>query len=153
MAANTAAVLFGVGDLRLEERPVPEPRAGEVLLRMRSVGVCGSDVHYWERGRIGDFVVRAPMILGHESGGIVEAVGPGVTELQPGDRVSVEPGVPCRVCDHCKGGRYNLCPDVQFLATPPVDGSLARYHAHAADFCFKLPDHVSMDEGAMFEPL
>ena len=151
--SNLAAVLHGVGDLRLDERPVPEPGPNEVLIAVQSVGVCGSDVHYWEHGRIGRFVVEAPLILGHESAGVVEAVGPGVTHLRPGDRVALEPGIPCRVCPACKSGRYNLCPDVRFLATPPVDGSLARYVVHAADFCYRLPDHVSLDEGAMFEPL
>ena len=120
---------------------------------MRSVGICGSDVHYLEHGRIGSFVVEAPMILGHESSGIVEAVGGGVTSFSPGDRVALEPGVPCRRCVPCKSGRYNLCADVQFFATPPVDGSMATYVTHPADFCYKLPEHVSLDEGAMMEPL
>jgi L-iditol 2-dehydrogenase len=93
------------------------------------------------------------MVLGHESAGVVEAVGPGVTSLKPGDRVALEPGVPCRHCSACKTGRYNLCPDVRFFATPPIDGSLARYVVHPADFCFTLPEHVSLDEGALLEPL
>ena len=151
--ANLAAVLCEVGKLTLEERPIPTPGPNEVLVAIRSVGVCGSDVHYWERGRIGSFVVREPLILGHESAGVVEAVGPGVTTLKPGDRVSLEPGVPCRVCPACKSGRYNLCPDVRFFATPPIDGSLIRYLVHPADFCYRLPEHVSLDEGALFEPL
>jgi L-iditol 2-dehydrogenase len=150
---NLAAVLYRAGDLRLEERAVATPGPGEVLVAMGSVGICGSDVHYLERGRIGSFVVEAPMILGHESAGTVAAVGPGVANLRVGDRVALEPGVPCRMCTWCKTGRYNLCPDVRFLATPPIDGSLARYVVHPADFCFRLPDNVSLDEGAMFEPL
>jgi len=150
---NLSAVLHGVGDLRLEARPIPEARPGEVLVAMRSVGICGSDVHYWQDGRIGSFVVEAPMVIGHESAGVVAAVGPGVADLRPGDRVALEPGVPCRRCEFCKGGRYNLCPDISFFATPPIDGSLARYVVHAADFCYRLPDHVSLDEGALLEPL
>lgn len=150
---NIALVLHKIDDLRLEPVPVQEPKDGEVLLEMQSVGICGSDVHYWKRGCIGDFIVRAPMILGHESSGKVIKVGPNVKHLKEGDRVTIEPGVPCRRCDFCKGGRYNLCPDVVFLATPPVHGSIARYHTHAADFCFKLPDHVSYEEGAFCEPL
>ena len=150
---NLAAVLHGVGDLRVEERPLPEPGAGEVLVAMRSVGICGSDVHYWQDGRIGNFVVEAPMVLGHESSGVVAAVGAGVANLRTGDRVALEPGVPCRRCAFCKTGRYNLCPDISFFATPPVDGSLARYVVHAADYCYRLPEHVSLDEGALLEPL
>lgn len=150
---NQASVLHGVGDLRVEERPIPTPASDEVLIAVGSVGICGSDVHYLEHGRIGNFVVKSPMIMGHESAGIVEAVGSDVTTLSLGDRVAIEPGVPCRRCEYCKFGRYNLCPDVQFLATPPVDGSMATYITHPADFCYKLPDHVSLDEGAMMEPL
>ena len=114
--------------------PSPLP---EVLLSMKSVGICGSDVHYWVAGRIGDFVVKAPMVMGHEASGQVVGVGEGVTNLKPGDRVAIEPGVPCRRCSYCKGGRYNLCLDMQFCATPPIDGSLARFYTHAADFCYK----------------
>ena len=150
---NQASVLHGVGDLRIDERPVPSPAPNEVRVAMRAVGICGSDVHYLEHGRIGSFVVEAPMILGHESSGIVDAVGDGVTSLRPGDKVALEPGVPCRRCAHCKSGRYNLCADVRFFATPPVDGSMATYVTHPADFCYKLPENVSLDEGAMMEPL
>jgi len=150
---NISAVLKEKMDLKMEERPIPEPAPGEVQLAVHSVGICGSDVHYWTHGAIGHFIVKAPMVLGHESSGTVTKLGEGVTNLAVGDRVAVEPGVPCRCCDFCKTGRYNLCPDVQFLATPPVHGNLARYHVHAADFCYKLPDHVSMEEGALLEPL
>jgi len=150
---NLAAVLQAVNDLRLEKRPIPTPKSHEVLVKIRSVGICGSDVHYLVHGRIGDFIVKSPMILGHESSGVVEEVGSSVTNLKKGDRITLEPGVPCRMCRNCKEGRYNLCPDVQFMATPPVDGSLANYIVHPADFCYKLPDHVTFDEGAMCEPL
>jgi len=150
---NVALVLRKIDDLGLEPFPVNEPKDGEVLIEMQSVGICGSDVHYWKRGCIGDFVVRAPMVLGHESSGKVIKLGPNVKNLKEGDRVTIEPGVPCRRCDFCRTGRYNLCADVVFLATPPVHGSIARYHTHAADFCFKLPDHVSYEEGAFCEPL
>lgn len=153
LGPNLAAVLHGIGDLRVEARPIPEPGPGDALIAMRTVGICGSDVHYLAHGRIGSFVVQAPMVLGHESAGVVEAVGAGVTSLKPGDRVALEPGVPCRACATCKTGRYNLCPDVKFFATPPIDGSMARYVVHPADFCFKLPEHVSLDEGALLEPL
>lgn len=120
---------------------------------MDSVGICGSDVHYLVHGRIADFIVKKPMIIGHEAAGVVHQVGAAVKHLKVGDRVAIEPGVPCRYCDHCKNGKYNLCPDMIFCATPPVDGNLSRYYAHAADFCYKLPDHVTMEEGALMEPL
>jgi len=141
---NLTAILYKTGDLRLENRPIPEPKDHEVRIRMSAVGICGSDVHYLVKGHIGDFVVKAPMVLGHEAAGVVEKCGKNVTNLKPGDRVAIEPGVPCRSCDYCKKGRYNLCLDVVFCATPPYDGNLCRYYTHAADFCYKLPDHVSL---------
>ena len=150
---NQAAVLHGVDDLRLDERPIPVPAAGELLIAVGVVGICGSDVHYLKCGRIGPFIVNAPMVLGHESGGTVVEVGAGVTAFQVGDRVAIEPGVPCRTCAFCKCGRYNLCADVRFLATPPIDGSMAGFMVHAADFCYRLPDHVQLEEAAMLEPL
>ncbi|XP_014479371.1 PREDICTED: sorbitol dehydrogenase-like [Dinoponera quadriceps] len=150
---NLTAVLYGINDLRLENTPIEEPQDGEVLLEMACVGICGSDVHYLVNGRICDFVVREPMIIGHESAGIVAKLGKNVKNLKVGDRVAIEPGVCCRVCKFCKTGRYNLCKDMMFCATPPVHGSLRRFYKHAADFCFKLPDHVSLEEGALLEPL
>ncbi|XP_022104671.1 sorbitol dehydrogenase-like isoform X2 [Acanthaster planci] len=150
---NLTAVLKKKGKLVLEDTPVPQPGPDEVQIRVHSVGICGSDVHYLVDGKIGRFVVNSPMILGHESSGIVSALGEGVTNLKVGDRVAIEPGVPCRMCSYCKEGRYNLCPDIVFCATPPVDGSLRRFYCHAADFCYRLPDHVTLDEGALLEPL
>jgi L-iditol 2-dehydrogenase len=151
---NLSAVLFATDDLRLEQTPLPtDPNKNEVLLRTLTVGICGSDVHYWKNGRIGDFVCTAPMILGHETAAEVVKVGEGVTHLAPGDIVAIEPGVPCRICNFCKTGVYNLCPDITFHATPPYDGTLTRFFKHAADFCFKLPAHVSPEEGALLEPL
>jgi len=150
---NLSAVLYKANDLRMEQRPIPQPGANEVLLAMHSVGICGSDVHYLTEGRCATFVVKAPMVLGHESSARVVKCGSGVTHLKPGDRVAIEPGVPCRLCDFCKQGRYNLCPQMSFCATPPVDGTLARFYVHAADFCYKLPDHVTFEEGALLEPL
>jgi L-iditol 2-dehydrogenase len=150
---NLSAVLHGKGDMRLEKRPIPFPKEDEVLIRMQAVGICGSDVSYLVKGYIGDFVVKAPMVLGHESAGIVAKCGSKVNHLKVGDRVAIEPGVPCRYCDFCKSGKYNLCKDVIFCATPPCDGNLCRYYTHAADFCYKLPDHVSLEEGALLEPL
>ncbi|XP_059164914.1 sorbitol dehydrogenase-like [Physella acuta] len=150
---NLTAVLYAKDDMRLEDQPVPEPGPGEVLLEMQQVGICGSDVHYWTHGQIGHFVVKAPMVLGHEASGVVSKLGAGVLNIKVGDRVAIEPGVPCRICNYCKTGRYNLCLDMKFCATPPYHGNLTRYYVHAADFCFKLPDHVTFEEGALLEPL
>jgi L-iditol 2-dehydrogenase len=150
---NPAAVLYGVRDLRLEQRPMPRPGPREVLIEIRSVGVCGSDVHYYEHGRIGNFVVAAPMILGHESSGVVRAAGGAVSRLAVGQRVALEPGLPCGHCLQCRAGRYNLCPDMRFFATPPVDGTLTRYVTLSEDYAHPLPPELSDDAGAMIEPL
>ncbi|XP_049765262.1 sorbitol dehydrogenase-like [Schistocerca cancellata] len=150
---NLSAILHGKNDLRLEQRPIPEPGENEVLLRMACVGICGSDVHYLTHGKIGDNAVEVPMTIGHEASGVVAKVGPGVKHLKVGDRVAIEPGVPCRKCDFCKQGSYHLCPDIFFCGTPPHNGNLSQYYKHAADFCYKLPEHVSLEEGALLEPL
>ncbi|MGQ9730539.1 MAG: NAD(P)-dependent alcohol dehydrogenase, partial [Candidatus Zipacnadales bacterium] len=149
-----AAVLHKAHDLRLEQVPVPQiEKPDEVLVKIGAVGVCGSDVHFLERGRIGTFVVEQPVILGHEAAGIVEAVGPEVTTLKPGDRVAIEPGRPCRRCEYCHRGEYNLCVAMYFLAAPPVHGAFCEYLVWPADFLFLLPENVSLAEGAMCEPL
>lgn len=153
-----AAVLVRPGQLEIEERRRPEPGPGEVLVRISAVGICGSDVHYWEHGRIGPFVVTGPLILGHECAGQVVAAGPPLPgarpdAVPPGARVALEPGVPCGRCPSCRSGRYNLCPDVAFLATPPHDGALAEYVVHPADFCHVLPEGVDDASGALLEPL
>jgi L-iditol 2-dehydrogenase len=124
-----------------------------VLVRVGSVGVCGSDVHYYEEGRIGEFVVRDPLVLGHEAGGVVVDTGPGVRGLSPGDRVAMEPGVPCRSCRQCLTGHYNLCPDVTFFGTPPVDGAFCEYVVLPQAFVFAVPDTISDDAAALLEPL
>jgi L-iditol 2-dehydrogenase len=147
------AVMHGIRDVRLETRAVPTLDAKEVLVKIERVGVCGSDVHYFTDGHIGRYVVEKPMILGHESAGVIAAVGSEVSSLKVGDRVSLEPGYPCRTCYHCKRGRYNLCPDITFMATPPVDGAFAEYVAWPSDFAFKIPDSMSLDAAALLEPL
>lgn len=152
-ATMRVSVLDRPGEMVLRERPVPHPAAGHVLVAVRSVGVCGSDVHYFERGRIGDFVVRDPLVLGHEVSGVIVATGAGVDSGRIGRRVAVEPGASCGRCDQCKAGRYNLCPAMRFFATPPVDGALAEYVAVRADLAFDLPDSVSDDAAALLEPL
>jgi L-iditol 2-dehydrogenase len=150
---NRAAVLYAAGDLRVEDRAVPQPGPREVLVEIAAVGVCGSDVHYYEHGRIGSFVVREPMVLGHESSGRVVALGPGASKHAPGERVALEPGVPCGRCRECRAGRYNVCRDVRFFATPPVDGAFANYVTIHEDFAFALPESVSDQAGALMEPL
>ncbi|KAM8893721.1 sorbitol dehydrogenase isoform 1-T1 [Spinachia spinachia] len=150
---NLSAVLHAQGDLRLENRAIPQPGPNEVLLQMHSVGICGSDVHYWQCGRIGDFVVTKPMVLGHEASGRVVKVGSAVKHLEAGDRVAVEPGAPREMDEFFKNGRYNLSPTIFFCATPPDDGNLCRYYKHSADFCYKLPNNVTFEEGALIEPL
>lgn len=150
---NVVSVLDGPGLVRVEERPVPEPAAHEVLVEVAAVGVCGSDVHYYREGRIGSYVVEAPLVLGHEASGRVVAAGAGADPALVGTRVAIEPGVPCRHCRACTSGHYNLCPDVRFLATPPVDGAFGRYLAHDAEFVHPLPDVVGDEAGALLEPL
>ena len=153
LSSMRAAVLRGVGDVVVEERPVPEPGPGEVVVRVASVGVCGSDTHYYEHGRIGRFVVDSPLVLGHEAAGEVAALGPGVTSLAVGQRVSVEPGVPDLTCAQCLAGRYNLCPNMRFFATPPIDGAFAEYVVVHAAFAHAVPDTLSDDAAALLEPL
>lgn len=150
---NRVAVMHAVGDVRLQERPVPVPGPLEVLVRVSSVGVCGSDVHYFEHGRVGNRVVQAPIVLGHEVSGRVAGLGPGARHHHVGARVALEPGIPCGRCKLCRAGRYNLCPDVRFFASPPVDGAFADYVTIHEDFAFALPDQVGDEAGALLEPL
>ncbi len=147
------AVMLGIGKMGFEERDIPKVKGNEVLVKLEYVGICGSDLHYYETGAIGDYVVKPPFVLGHEPGGTVVEVGKDVKHLKAGDRVALEPGKTCGHCEFCKTGRYNLCPDVVFFATPPIDGVFQEYVAHEADLCFKLPDNVSTMEGALIEPL
>jgi L-iditol 2-dehydrogenase len=147
------SVLRRAGDLAVEERPDPVPGPREVLVRVASVGVCGSDVHYYEHGRIGSYTVDAPLVLGHEPSGVVVAVGDDVTRLSIGQRVSVEPGVPDFTCDQCLSGRYNLCYDMRFFATPPIDGAFAELVTVHEQFAHPVPNSLSDDAAAMLEPL
>lgn len=148
-----AAVLVEAGRLMYEERPRPKALEGEVLVAPEFCGVCGSDVHYFYEGRIADFVVEKPLVLGHEFAGRVVEVGKGVSALGEGQKVAVEPGVPCRRCPLCRKGRYNLCPYVRFAGTPPSDGAFAELVAYPADFCYPLPEGVTTEDGALAEPL
>jgi len=147
------SVLRAAGDLAVEERPAPEPGPHEVLVRVASVGVCGSDVHYFEHGRIGSYVVDAPLVLGHEASGEVVGLGSEVTRLSVGQRVSLEPGVPDFTCPECLAGRYNLCLDMKFFATPPYDGAFAELVTVHELFAHPVPDELGDDEAALLEPL
>ncbi|MCS7180964.1 MAG: alcohol dehydrogenase catalytic domain-containing protein [bacterium] len=147
------AFLIKPYNIEIREIEKPEIKNKEdVLIRIKSVGVCGSDIHYYKEGRIGDFIVKEPLILGHESAGIVEKVGKEVKNLKEGDKVAIEPGIPCRKCDYCKEGRYNLCPDVIFFATPPIHGTFCEYIVHPSDFVYRIPENLSLDEATLIEP-
>ncbi len=147
-----AAYLEHTFEVIIKEVPVPVIRDNDVLIKVAAVGVCGSDVHYYEHGKIGHYVVEKPIVLGHECAGSVVALGKNVHHLQIGDRVTIEPGVSCGQCYYCKQGRYNLCPDIKFLATPPVDGAFSEYIAHRANFVFKIPDEMSFEKASLVEP-
>lgn len=149
-----ALVLEKIDELSLREIEIEEtvgPR--EVRIAVHTVGICGSDLHFYHHGRIGPFVVQAPMVLGHEASGTIIEVGSGVTHLAPGDRVCMEPGVPDATSRPARLGLYNLDPGVVFWATPPGHGVLRETVVHAADFTYRLPDNISYGEGAMVEPL
>jgi L-iditol 2-dehydrogenase len=148
-----AAVLEGVGKVSVQDRPVPDPGPGEVLVQVTAVGTCGSDVHYYEHGRIGDFVVDAPLVLGHEPAGRIVAAGPGADRHAIGQRVSIEPGVPDFTCPECRAGRYNLCPRMRFFGTPPFDGAFCEYVTVHEQFVYPVPESMSDDAAALIEPL
>lgn len=149
-----ALVLEKTRQLQLREFSLTETLGPhDVRIRIHTVGVCGSDVHYYQHGAIGPFVVREPMVLGHEASGVIEAVGAEVQHLHVGDRVCMEPGIPDPNHRATRLGIYNLDPSVRFWATPPVHGCLRPTVIHPAAFTFKLPDNVSFAEGAMVEPL
>ena len=148
-----ASVLTAAKRIAMEERATPRPGPGEVLVQVSKEGVCGSDVHYYRDGRIGPFVVESPLVLGHELSGRIAAVGDGVAADRVGQRVAIEPQRPCRVCGQCKAGRYNLCPHMEFYATPPIDGAFCDYVTIQADFAHPVPDTVSDEAAALLEPL
>ncbi len=148
-----AAVLVGTGRIDLEERIVPAPAAGDVLVRVSSVGVCGSDTHYYREGRIGSFVVDGPLVLGHEAAGTIVGVGDGVDAARIGQRVSIEPQRPDPDSAETRRGDYHLCPHMQFFGTPPVDGAFCDYVTIGSAFAHRVADTVSDDAAALCEPL
>ena len=187
--SNYALVLHGANDLRLvspfptissgsqphdwvqEEREIPHPAQGEALVAIQATGLCGSDLHYYTHGRNGNFVLKAPLVLGHEASGTVSALpttpAPNGTDsstatalsspLKIGDRVALEVGLPCRSCPLCLAGRYNLCPTLTFKSSaktyPHADGTLQTFITHPSSLCHKLPDTVTFEQGALVEPL
>lgn len=150
---NRAAVMTELGNITIQERPEPAPGPMQAVVRIEAVGVCGSDTAYYKVGRIGDYVVDGPIILGHEASGEVIDIGSDVTNVAVGDRVAVEPGTPCRNCRECMAGRYHLCPDLVFLATPPYDGALLEKMTIDARNLYPMPDAMTYEEGALLEPL
>lgn len=147
-----AAVMTALDDLQVQTVPRPLPGSGEVAIDIRSVGICGSDAAYLHLGRIGDWVVSGPFVLGHETAGTISTVGDGVDPARIGTRVAIEPGTPCRTCEQCVKGRYHLCPDLAFLATPPYPGCLAERIVIPAEQAHLIPDEMSFDEAALVEP-
>ena len=146
------AYLDGARNLILSTTDKPEIKEDEVLIKVKSVGICGGDVMYYRTCGTKKRPITRPFILGHEVSGIVEKKGSKVKNLNISDEVAVEPGVTCGKCIYCKSGRYNLCKSVKFLGTPPVDGAFIEYIAHKADLVYRLPDGISFDEGTLIEP-
>jgi L-iditol 2-dehydrogenase len=150
---NRAAVMTELGHIEVQDRPEPTAAAREAVVRIEAVGVCGSDTAYYKVGRIGDYVVDGPIVLGHEVSGEVVEIGSDVANVAVGDRVAIEPGTPCRTCRECMAGRYHLCPDLVFLATPPYDGALVQRMAIDARNLHRIPDEMTYEEAALLEPL
>lgn len=153
MMKNEEALLLEVGKIAVFPCDMPEIKPDEVLVKMEYCGICGSDVAYFRYGGIGRRKVTFPYVLGHECTGEVQAIGSEVTNVAVGDKIVMEPGLGCGHCEYCMTGRYNLCEDMKFMATPPYNGAFKRYMAYPARGCFKLPEKVSTLEGAMIEPL
>jgi D-xylulose reductase len=152
--SNPSFVLRALKDVAIEEITKPQIKNPyDVIVQIAQTGICMSDVHYWQRGRIGDFILTSPIVLGHESSGTVTEVGAAVKNLKLGDRVAIEPGVPCRHCNYCRSGSYNICADTVFAATTPHNGTLSKYYLTSGDYCYALPAHLSFEDGALCEPV
>jgi L-iditol 2-dehydrogenase len=148
-----ASYLVKQGEVAVKTVDVPMLDADQVLVKVASVGVCGSDVHYYQHGKIGPYIVDHPLILGHELSGTISAVGKNIDPARIGSRVAVEPQRPCRTCAQCKAGRYNLCPDIEFYATPPIHGGFCEFVKIQSDFAYDIPEAISFDAAALIEPL
>ncbi|MCR5789926.1 MAG: NAD(P)-dependent alcohol dehydrogenase [Lachnospiraceae bacterium] len=155
MEMQRGAFMRGTDKMVIKDIEKPKAGKGKVVVSIEYVGICGSDVHYYHSGRCGAYEVdlSQDFMLGHECGGVIAEVGEGVTGLKVGDKVALEPGITCGNCEFCKAGKYNLCPDVIFLATPPVQGCNMEFIEYPQEYCFKLPEHLSTREGALIEPL
>lgn len=149
---NRAAYLDSDHRFSLAERRIPEPSGNEVVIEIMANGICGSDIHFFHEGRLGNFIVTKPYIPGHEASGVVAGMGGSVRGFSVGDHVVVEPGIPCGLCSHCRAGRYNLCRDVTFLSAPPVDGTFCDYVSVRSDCVFKIPKSLAFEEAALIEP-
>ncbi len=150
-----AMMLTGIRQMELKEVSTPAIlNDRDVLIKMKTLGVCGSDIHYYVSGKIGSQVVQYPFTVGHEGAGEVEAVGKGVSMVKPGDRIAIEPAMPCWECDQCQAGRPHTCRNLRFLGCPgQAEGSLSEYIVMPETSCFKIPDKMSYDEAAISEPL
>lgn len=145
--------LHGPKDLKIHDEPVPMPGVGEVRLKITSVGICASDLHYYRDAKIGSTAISEPLVIGHEAAGVVDALGEGVSGLVVGDKVAIEPAKPCGKCKYCAEKYYNVCPNVEFFGTPPVNGCLREYITWPAELALKIPNSMTADEAAMVEPL
>ncbi|KAK9427995.1 chaperonin 10-like protein [Lipomyces doorenjongii] len=150
---NPALVVTADHRIKMENAPVKNVGPRDVMVHVRATGVCGSDIHFWKSGKIGELKVLGDCILGHESAGEVIAIGESVTRVAVGDRVAIEPGIPCGACDYCGNGRYNLCPDVQFSGVYPYEGTLQRYKVHPEEYVVKIPEQMTYSQAALVEPL
>jgi L-iditol 2-dehydrogenase len=148
-------VLTGLNRIEIADKPIPELlKSDEVLVRMKSVGVCGSDIHYYRSGNIGSQVVQFPFTLGHEGSGIIEKTGNAVKTLKPGDRVAIDPAMPCYNCDQCKTGRYHTCRNLKFFGCPgQSEGCLSEFIVIPSSSCFPIPENMTLDQAALSEPL
>lgn len=149
---NRCLLLDAQHRMKIIEREIPRAQKGEVVVKIAANGICGSDVHFFKEAKLGNFVVTEPYIPGHEASGTVFEVGEGVKDFGIGDRVVIEPGIPCGFCKYCKSGRYNLCGKVKFLSAPPIDGTFCDYVSVDANFLFKIPDHLDLESAALVEP-
>jgi len=150
---NRCLYLDDKQNLVIETRKIPEPDTGQVLVKIAANGICGSDVHFFHTGKLGNFIVTEPYIPGHEASGTIVACGKGAKKFKEGTRVVIEPGIPCGFCKYCKTGRYNLCPDVVFLSAPPINGTFCDYLIINENFVFPIPDSLTFENAVLAEPL